>query len=73
MQERFDLARELLREVLQLRAEPRFVARAHARGHRVYVWTVDDPADVDYVLDLGVDTIITNRPDVAVRELAAGS
>lgn len=45
-----------------LRADPEFVARAHARGHRVYVWTVDEPADVDFVLGLGVDAIITNRP-----------
>ena len=41
---------------------PGFVARAHARGHPVFVWTVDEPDDVDFVLDLGVDTIITNRP-----------
>ena len=45
-----------------LRVEPQFVERAHARGHQVYVWTVDEPADVEYVLSLGVDTIITNRP-----------
>lgn len=50
-----------------LRADPQFVARAHGRGHPVYVWTVDDPDDVQYVLDLGVDTIITDRP----REVAA--
>lgn len=45
-----------------LRAYPEFVGRAHAHGHRVFAWTVDDPADIDYVLDLGVDTIITDRP-----------
>jgi glycerophosphoryl diester phosphodiesterase len=45
-----------------VRADPGYVARAHARGHRVFVWTVDDPADVRFVLDLGVDTVITNRP-----------
>lgn len=45
-----------------LRADPDFVARAHARGHQVFVWTVDTPADVLFVLDLGVDTIITDRP-----------
>jgi glycerophosphoryl diester phosphodiesterase len=45
-----------------LRADPEFVGRAHARGHQVYVWTVDEPDDVDFVLDLGVDTIITDRP-----------
>ena len=54
-----------------LRAEPEYVARAHARGHRVYVWTVDEPGDVEYVLDLGVDTIITNRPAEVRAQIAA--
>jgi glycerophosphoryl diester phosphodiesterase len=45
-----------------LRADPEFVDRAHARGHQVYVWTVDKPEDVRFVLELGVDTIITDRP-----------
>jgi glycerophosphoryl diester phosphodiesterase len=45
-----------------LREDPGFVDRAHARGHLVYVWTVDELRDVEYVLDLGVDTIITDRP-----------
>lgn len=45
-----------------LRADPRFVARAHAKGNRVYVWTVDEVDDVDFVLGLGVDAVITNRP-----------
>lgn len=45
-----------------LKADPEFVERAHARGHQVYVWTVDEPRDVEFVLDLGVDTIITDHP-----------
>ena len=45
-----------------LQAEPEFVERAHARGYVVYVWTVDEPRDVEFVLDLGVDTIITDHP-----------
>jgi glycerophosphoryl diester phosphodiesterase len=45
-----------------VRADPGYVERAHARGHRVFVWTVDEPDDVRFVLDLGVDTVITNRP-----------
>src|SRR5437762_110931 len=36
-------------------ADPGYVARAHARGNRVYVWTVDRLADIDYVIGLGVD------------------
>ncbi|MDT4917868.1 MAG: glycerophosphoryl diester phosphodiesterase [Pseudonocardiales bacterium] len=54
-----------------LRGDPDFVARAHARGHRVFVWTVDEPADVEFVLDLGVDTIITDRPQEVRRILDA--
>jgi glycerophosphoryl diester phosphodiesterase len=51
-----------------LKADPGYVERAHARGHRVFVWTVDEPRDVEFVLDLGVDTIITDHP-LAVRQL----
>jgi len=45
-----------------VRAHPRYVERVHSRGHRVHVWTVDDQADIDLCLELGVDAIITNRP-----------
>ncbi len=45
-----------------LRAHPHYVDRVHARGGRVHVWTVDEPADVDLCVGLGVDAIITNRP-----------
>lgn len=56
-----------------LQQDPGYVERAHARGHRVFVWTVNDPADVDYVVGLGVDTVITDRPrEVAARLTAAG-
>jgi glycerophosphoryl diester phosphodiesterase len=53
-----------------VRAEPEFVARAHWRGNSVYVWTVDEPADVEFVLGLGVDAVITNRPGAVVERLA---
>jgi glycerophosphoryl diester phosphodiesterase len=49
-----------------LRILPAYVQRAHERGYEVHVWTVDEPADVEYVSELGVDVIITNRP-AAVR------
>jgi glycerophosphoryl diester phosphodiesterase len=54
-----------------LRAFPDYVERAHEHGHPVFVWTVDDPADVDYVLGLGVDTIITDRPQEVRAQLGA--
>jgi glycerophosphoryl diester phosphodiesterase len=52
-----------------LLAYPAYVERAHAQGHEVHVWTVDDPSDVDAMVGLGVDVIITNRPDKVLRHL----
>ncbi|WP_280426145.1 glycerophosphodiester phosphodiesterase family protein [Nocardia carnea] len=40
------------------------VDTAHRHGLRVVPWTVDDPATMAHLLGLGVDGIITNRPDV---------
>jgi glycerophosphoryl diester phosphodiesterase len=53
-----------------LREHPDYVQRAHARGHRVHVWTVNAPEDVALCHRLGVDAIITDRP-LAVRTLLA--
>ncbi len=51
-----------------LRAYPGYVRRVHRGGGRVYVWTVDEPEDIELVLGLGVDAVITNRPgDVLAR------
>jgi len=49
-------------ELHLLRSRPGYVARAHARGHQVFCWTADDPADWEFLTGLGVDAIITNRP-----------
>jgi glycerophosphoryl diester phosphodiesterase len=52
-----------------LRAHPRYVERVHAQGNRLHVWTVDEPADIDYVLGLGVDAVISNHPRRVLRRL----
>lgn len=57
-----------------LRRDPGIVADQRARGHEVYVWTVDEPADVQRCLDLDVDGIITNRPAEVLEQVrVAGS
>lgn len=39
------------------------VQAAHAEGLRVYVYTVNEPADISWVRSIGADGIFTNFPD----------
>lgn len=51
------------------------VELAHAAGIRINPWTIDNPQHLAWALELGVDAVITNTPDVAValREQRPGS
>ncbi len=49
---------------------PGFVRAMHARGVAVQVWTINDPAELRRLIDMGVDGIFTDRPDLLKVELA---
>jgi glycerophosphoryl diester phosphodiesterase len=50
---------------------PGFMRQAHERGWPVHVWTVNDPAQMNALLDQGVHGIITDRPSVLQRVIEA--
>lgn len=47
------------------------VDAAHEAGLRVIPYTVNDPATMDRLIELGVDGLITDRPDLARDAMAA--
>jgi glycerophosphoryl diester phosphodiesterase len=49
---------------------PSFVRMVHSKGREIHVWTINDAKDMDRLLDMGVDGIITDRSDIAVELVA---
>jgi glycerophosphoryl diester phosphodiesterase len=47
------------------------MAEARSLGVKVVVWTVNEPEQIRRMLDLGVDGIISDRPDLVRAEMAA--
>lgn len=47
------------------------VRRAHATGKHVHVWTIDDPDEMQVLLDRGVDGLMTDRTDILKAVLTA--
>ncbi len=49
----------------------KLIQAAHKHGLQVHVWTVNDPAEMESLLDLGVDGLVTDRPDLLKDVLIA--
>ena len=47
------------------------IDRIHHLGKVIHVWTIDDPSEMNHLIDLGVDGIITDRPDL-LKEVLVG-
>jgi len=68
---RVDAAQVPVRQGRFTLVTPGFVRAAHRRGVQVHVWTIDDPAEMHRLLDLGVDGLMTDRPVVLRDVLSA--
>ena len=54
-----------------LRIDRAYVDAIHAAGAQIHCWTVNEAADMRRLLELGVDGIVSDRPDV-LNEVLAG-
>ncbi len=59
-------------DVAILRTDPEYVERFHSAGSGVYGWVADSPADVDLCVGLGIEAIITNRPERTRTQIERG-
>jgi len=51
--------------------DKRLIAAARRRGIEVHVWTIDEPDQMNELIDLGVDGIMTDKPGV-LRDVLRG-
>ena len=54
-------------------ASKTYIDTLHRAGLSCNVWVVDDPAAAAHLIELGVDSITTNRPSALKQELASGA
>ena len=58
-------------DLLESKATPEYVETLHKAGFTFHVWTVDQPERAKTLIDLGVDSITSNRAYALRQELNA--
>jgi glycerophosphoryl diester phosphodiesterase len=66
---RFNPAPVIALSIEILRQNPGVVEDQHKRGKKVFIWTVNEAADLDLCSKVGVDAVITDKPEQARKLL----
>ena len=67
--ENLSSARTLGPSIEMIKERPQIITGANKRGKRLFVWTVDDPKDVEFCALSDIDVLITNKPAQARKVL----
>ena len=60
--ENFSSAKTLGPSIQSIKKRPQIITTAKKRGKRLFIWTVDDPKDVEFCALTGIDVVVTNKP-----------
>lgn len=52
-----------------IKEQPEIINFAKENGKRLFIWTVDEPGDVEFCAQNGIDVVITNKPAQARKVL----
>ena len=66
---RFNPAPVIALSIEIIRQNHGIVAAQHKRGKKVFIWTVNEAADLDLCSKVGVDVVITDKPEQARKLL----
>lgn len=62
-------AKTLGPSIAMIKERPEFITFAKENGKRLFIWTVDEPSDVEFCAQNGIDVVITNKPAQARKVL----
>jgi glycerophosphoryl diester phosphodiesterase len=66
---RYTSAQTLGPSIEMIKKNSQFISAAKKEGKRLFIWTVDKLADVEFCARNGIDVVITNKPAQARKVL----